>query len=205
TLRVLPLAGVLKAAALILRPASWIISTVVALLVPVPQSVRQKTLRLVSREELLHLAIEGTQSGVLTREELRMIRGVFQLRGKTCGDIMIPRDKMTIATVDTRATELVEMARGTDVNRFPIWDPAQKAFVGIVHIYDVLADEGPHSKTAKDYMRPVQLVSAATPADHVLPRMRLTRQPMVLVTDERYEVIGLVTLADVIEEVVGPF
>ena len=54
-------------------------------------------------------------------------------------------------------------------------------------------------------MRPLQLVSTETPVDHVLPRMRLTRQPMVLVAGESNAyIVGLVTLEDVLEDVVGP-
>ena len=61
----------------------------------------------------------------------------------------------------------------------------------------------PFRKTARAYMRQPQLVADHTPVDHVLPRMRVTRQPMVLVVDERMEVIGLVTLADVLDEILG--
>jgi CBS domain containing-hemolysin-like protein len=52
-------------------------------------------------------------------------------------------------------------------------------------------------------MRPPQLVSRNTPVDHVLPRMRVTRQPVVLVTDEKMDVVGLVSLDDVLAEFVG--
>lgn len=205
TLRVLPLAGLLKAAAVLLRPLSWSLGGVLTLLIPLADKSRYKGQPLVSREELLHLAREGVETGVLTRDELRMIRGVFQLRGKTCGDIMVPCEKIVSALTTATTVDLIELARKNDANRFPVWDKEKKAFVGVVHIYDVLADPERESKKASDYMRPVQLVSSGTPADHVLPRMRLTRQPLVLVTDERYEVVGLVTLSDVMEEVVGAF
>ena len=52
-------------------------------------------------------------------------------------------------------------------------------------------------------MRPPQLVAAYLPVDHLLPRMRVTRLPLFLVTDDRYEVIGLITLEDVLREVTG--
>jgi len=68
---------------------------------------------------------------------------------------------------------------------------------------DVLADSKPEGKCAADYMRPPQLVAATTPVDHVLPRMRVTKQPIILVTNERYEVAGCVTLDLVVEEIVG--
>jgi CBS domain containing-hemolysin-like protein len=84
-----------------------------------------------------------------------------------------------------------------------VYDDAKKAFVGIVHVFDVLCDRAPEGKKVADYMRPPQFVSHQTLADHVLPRMRVTRQPLVMVLDDRYEFVGIVTIEDVLEEVVG--
>lgn len=205
TRRSLPFARALKWSALVLRPLSVGFSGIVRVCIPRGRSDAPAAQPFLTRDEILHLAREGTESGILTREENRMIHSVLQLRGKSCGDIMVPRDRMVCVNLDTPTEDLLNLARSTDVNRFPVYDPAQKTFVGILNIFDVLADFESGSKAAKHYMRPVQLVADHTPADHVLPRMRVTRQPMVLVTDERYEVIGLVTLADVLAEVVGEF
>ena len=104
---------------------------------------------------------------------------------------------------DAPVAELLELARAREINRFPVQDPEKKAFVGIVHIFDVLADANSADKQVRDYMRPCQFVADHAPVDHILPRMRVTRQHMILVTDDRFEVIGLVTLEDVVGEVIG--
>jgi len=201
--RTLPFAGMLHATAVVLRPFSFIITTLARWTMPQRDNKRVGDKMLVNREELLHLAREGAKSGVLTTHESEMIHGVFDLTHKTCGSLMTARDKM--ATVPSTATpeEVLALARTSEFNRLPVYDAEQKAFVGIVHIFDLLSDDAPDGKTAADYMRPTQLVAGYLPVDHLLPRMRVTRLPLFLVTDERYEVIGLITLEDVLQEITG--
>ena len=95
-------------------------------------------------------------------------------------------------------------ARRHSFSRYPLYDPATRTWTGTVHIFDVLADPAvtPESPIAP-FARPPQFVAGYTPADHLLPRMRVTRSPLFLVTDNRYEVIGLITLEDVLQEITG--
>ncbi len=201
--RTIPFAHILLAASWILRPFSFVVNTLLRWTMPGSDARRVEDKMLVTREELLHLARESAQSGVLTPHESEMIHGVFELTHKTCATLMTPRDKM--ATVPSTATpaEILALARTREFNRLPVYDAAQKSFVGVVHIFDLLSDESPAGKTAADYMRPPQLVASYLPVDHLLPRMRVTRLPLFLVTDDRYEVIGLITLEDVLREVTG--
>ena len=201
--RTLPFAPVLRAAAWALRPFSFLVNLLVRWTLPRRDAKDVEDRMLVTREELLHLAREGEQSGVLTKHESEMIHGVFELTHKTCDALMTPRDKMAVVPAAATPDEILALARTREFNRLPVYDPAQKSFVGVVHVFDVLADDAPGGKTAADYMRPPQLVASYLPVDHLLPRMRVTRLPLFLVTDDRYEVIGLITLEDVLREVTG--
>ena len=201
--RTLPFAPLLRAAAWILRPFSFLVNLVVRGVLPRRGAKEVEDKMLVTREELLHLAREGEQSGVLTKHESEMIHGVFELTHKTCDALMTPRDKMAVVPATATPDEILVLARTREFNRLPVYDPAQKSFVGVVHIFDILADDAPAGKTAADYMRPPQLVASYLHVDHLLPRMRVTRLPLFLVTDDRYEVIGLITLEDVLREVTG--
>lgn len=201
--RTLPLAGVLRATAWVFRPFSLVITTLMRWTLPRRDRKRGVDKMLVSREELLHLAREGARSGVLTSHESEMIHGVFDLTHKTCGALMTPRDKMAFVAADATPEEILALARTRVFNRLPVYDHAQKSFVGVVHIFDLLSDDAPEGKTAADYMRPPQLVAAYLPVEHLLPRMRVTRLPLFLVTNERYEVTGLITLEDVLQDITG--
>lgn len=201
--RTLPFAGLLRAAATLLRPFSSLVNLVVRAVLPRLDGKGVDDKMLVTREELLHLAREGERSGVLTKHESEMIHGVFDLTHKTCATLMTPRDKMAFVTAAATPAEILALARVREFNRLPVYDPDQKSFVGVVHVFDVLADDAPAGKTAADYLRPPQLVASYLPVDHLLPRMRVTRLPLFLVTDDRYEVIGLITLEDVLREITG--
>ena len=201
--RTLPFAPLLRATAWFLRPLSFLVNHVVRWTLPRRDAKEVEDKMLVSREELLHLAREGEQSGVLTRHESEMIHGVFELTHKTCATLMTPRDKMASVPATATPAEILALARTREFNRLPVYDAEHKSFVGVVHIFDLLADDAPAGKTAADYMRPPQLVASYLPVDHLLPRMRVTRLPLFLVTDDRYEVIGLITLEDVLREVTG--
>ncbi|MCX6996637.1 MAG: CNNM domain-containing protein [Kiritimatiellaeota bacterium] len=202
--RSLPFARLLDFMYRLLLPLSRPIMALVRVLIPLPASPGDKAAQpFVTREELMHLASEGQSSGILTPAEHRMIHSVIELKLKTCLEIMIPRDHIVHVAADTPTAELLDLARSREVSRLPVWEAGQRAFIGIVNIADVLADEQAAGRTARDYMRPPQFVAGHTPVDHILPRMRVTRQPIVLVVNERMEVIGLVTLADVLDEVIG--
>jgi putative hemolysin len=201
--RCLPFAPLLQGLSRVLYPIGRPLMALVQMMVPSPRAEGQNAQPVVTREELIHLAREGEQSGVLTPEEVRMIDGVFELKAMTCEEIMIPREKFLYVHHDTSADDLRLFARAQEVAQFPVFHKEKQQFVGVVYIFDVLADPAPAGKSAQDYLRPPQWVMRSTPVDHVLPRMRVTRQPVVLVTDEQYQTVGLVALEDVLEEVVG--
>lgn len=200
--RSLPFAALLEFFARVFRPIGTVISFIV-------DRTLGKTIEgqpaqpLLTREELIHLASEGARSGALSPFESRMIKGVFDLSGTRCRDIMVPAERIVRIEADYSAERMIALARERVVNRFPVWDPEKQRYIGIVHIFDVLADDRPGAHAAREYMRPPQFISAHMLVDHVLPRMRVTRQPMTLVADEGGSVIGLITLNDVLKVIVG--
>ena len=200
--RSLPFAGVLRLSSLVLAPLSRPLGWIIRKIVPPPAEPEQGA-PLVTRDEIVHLAGEGKTTGILTPAEHQMIHEVIDLKTKICREIMTPRDRIVFVRQGAPVPELLDLARSREINRFPVFDEEKKVFVGLVHIFDVLADECPDGKRARDYVRPLQFVDENAPVDHILPRMRVTRQHMFLVTDHRMEVIGLVTLEDVLDEVIG--
>lgn len=201
--RCLPFAPALQALSRIFSIVGRPLMAVVRLIVPSPREDSPVAQPLVTREELIHLAREGQQSGILTSDEVRMIDGVFELKAMTCAEIMIPRERMIYVHEDTSVDDLRVFARAQEAAQFPVLNKQTQEFTGVVYLVDVLSDESPAGKAVRDYQRPPQWVMCHTPVDHVLPRMRVTRQPLVLVTDEHYHCIGLVAMEDVLEEVVG--
>jgi len=201
--RCLPFAGVLKTISIILSPFSRALMAIVRFITPFMKEPETDELPDVTRDEVMHLVRESHTAGALSNDEVRMITGVFDLRSMTCAEIMIPAKDMVYIHQDTNYDDIIMFARAQKANQFPVFDREKKTFVGIVYVFDVLADEAPAGKAARDYMRPPQLVAANTPVDHIMPRMRVTKQPIVLVTDEKFQVIGFITLDIVLQEIIG--
>jgi putative hemolysin len=202
--RCLPFATPLRIIGRVLHPLSRVLMSVVKFLTPfIKEGEDSKSKATITRDEVLHLVREGHKAGALSNDEVRMIKGVFELRTTACSELMVPRKDMVYIHQDTSADDIRMFARAQQVSQFPVLDREKQTFVGIVYMVDVLSDGTPAGKSAKDYMRPPQLVAATTPVDHILPRMRVTKQPIVLVANEKYDVVGYVTLDMVLEEVVG--
>lgn len=201
--RVLPFARALKVSDFVFYPLSRTVTFLARLIIP-SSSIRDDTLQpFITREEIAHLTHEGEKTGQLTSAERRMILGVLELTRKTVGTIMIPRDKMVFCKDTTPTDELIDLARYRKLSRLPVFNEDERKFVGVVHILDILGDTRKRGKTARDYMRSIQWVDENTPADKILPRMRLSRQPMALVRNSRDETVGLATIEDLLEEIVG--
>ncbi|MBN1268283.1 MAG: DUF21 domain-containing protein [Kiritimatiellae bacterium] len=201
--RTLLFAPLLKYARLVLLPLSVPLMRIVRTFVPVRRADRHKEQPFITREEIVHLASEGQTSGILTPAEQQMIHEVIQLKTRTCREVMTPRDRIVSVPPDMPANELASFAHLKDVGWVPVYDREKKSFAGTINVVDVVADEQPQGKHAADYIQPPQLVADYTPVDHILPRMRVTRQPLVFVCDDRMEIIGMVTLEDVLDEIVG--
>ncbi len=201
--RVMPLIRLFQFIGYLLYPASRVLTLLARLFFPV--RVQEEGERpLITRDELRHLTEESAAVGSLSARGGQMMRKVFELSHKTCQEVMVPLADIRGVTPDVGAEEIIRIARSEQHSRLPVFDPVLKRYIGMVYIFDVLADSNRGGKTARSYMRPPQFVEGATPAESLLPRMRLSKQPLALVTDHGGAVIGLVTVEDLLEEIVGP-
>ena len=201
--RALPAAQLLRFAAAVLGPFERVATKLAGLAFPVPAASGENVYKPITRDDLVHLTHSGHKTGRLSSIENRMINAVFALKGKTCGDIMVPRKKMAYCHIDTPARKILEMARRQSFNRFPVYQPESDSFVGIIYIFDLLKDKNMDGKTAADYLLPPQFIAVDTPVDQVIPRMRLTRQPFLMVTDShKRDVVGIIALNEILRRIV---
>jgi CBS domain containing-hemolysin-like protein len=105
---------------------------------------------------------------------------------------------------DTPMPEILELAAKSKVKSFPVYSDSEKRFTGILKLSDLFEHIDDQDLRVPDLIRPPQYVDETLPADDLIPRMRLTRQPMLLVRDDQGMVIGFVTTEVVLEEIVGP-
>ena len=200
--RTRPLAGTLRFFGYVFYPVSRAVTAIAKILIPAKNSDSLAESLFVTKDEIRHLTNVGEQAGELTADKRRMIHSVFDLSTKTCGDVMLPREQLAVVTADTPVDDVLKLAREKTFSRFPVFHKDSDNFVGIANIGDMLAEETPEGKVG-DFMRPPQFVTENTRLDQLLARMRTTRQPMALVTDQQSQVLGLVTTDVILQELFG--
>ena len=199
-------APLLATAELVLRPIAGSVIWLTRWLIPSPSQSLFAATGSLTKDEVKLLAGQGADAGVLTEQERSMIHRVFELSSKRAKDIMIPRAMMTTVGADMTITEFLAVARRTRYTRMPVFDPAQNKFTGIVNVFAVAPvahEDG--SKRMAGFVRAPLFISETMPVDAILPRLRRARQPMGLVVNEKTEVVGLLTVEDMLKEIVGQF
>lgn len=187
----------------------WISVPVIALVrqvIPAPGGTEEEEnqARITRRDIQFLLSHESGATPDLSEQRRRMVVGVFGLSEQNARDIMVPREKMLQIKPDTPMSEILELAAKSKVKSFPVYSDTEKRFTGILLLSDLFEHIDESDLRVPDLIRPPQYVDEELPADDLIPRMRLTRQPMLLVRDDQGMVIGFVTTEVVLEEIVGP-
>ena len=163
--------------------------------IPTPSNVRD------TLEELIE-----EESNPLDEDnhERTLLRNVLGLRDITAWDVMVPRADIAAVDVKTSITELVSEMVKLAHSRLPVYRNNLDEILGMVHIKDVLAHSNSATKTAlSDLIREVLFVSPTIRALDLLQEMRMTRRHLALVVDEFGGIDGLITIEDLVEEIVG--
>ncbi len=198
------------------RLASWIampLQVVVWLMTPMIWICRLAT-RLVPRntpehaftdQELLSMLRMGEKAGALDADEAQRIRNILSLETKTVTDIMTPRTVCLTAGARLTMRDLRERAARWQHSRVPVWDKSPEDIVGLAHRRDVLVAIGEDrwDTTLADLMRPVDFILTIHPLDTLLDRFLETKQHLLVVLDELGGLAGVVTLEDLMEEILG--
>lgn len=148
---------------------------------------------------------ESVDQGYLTQAETRILRAALSLGDIDASSAMTPRVDLETVAADDSVDVVLEVAAGTGHSRLPVRGEDLDDIVGMVHVKDLLiADEATlEGKTAADVMRDVPVVPDSRDLDVLLEDMRLARAHLVLVVDEHGGTAGVLSLEDVLEELVG--
>ena len=144
-----------------------------------------------------------SESGISPAERL-LLANIIKLRERRIGDCMVPRADIIAVDVSDTVKDLVEVMTSNGFSRIPVYRETLDDVIGMVHVKDIipcLAQSRPCA--VADLLRPVMYVAPSMPASKLLLQMRHTRQHMAMVIDEFGGIDGLVTIEDLVEEIVG--
>jgi putative hemolysin len=148
----------------------------------------------------------GQEEGIIQESDRDLIQSVVEFSGKTAREAMKPRPEIVAVPVDTTVEKLVELLRSRPFSRVPVYRDSIHNIVGIIHAQDVLQvpDSEAQSRTVESIMRKdVYFVPEIKLGSDLLREMRRNNVRMAIVVDEYGGVAGLVTIEDLVEEIVG--
>jgi CBS domain containing-hemolysin-like protein len=159
-----------------------------------------------SVEELKMLVTASTEGGVVEAQESEMLHAIFELEELLVRQVMIPRTEMVAVEADTPLEEIISLVTQSTYTKFPVYEDNLDQVLGIVHVKDLLrAMQSPDCAdcTARTLMREPVFVPETISVSALLGQFRENRQHIAIVLDEFGGTAGLVTLEDLLEEIVG--
>jgi len=156
-------------------------------------------------DELKTLVDAGQRDGLLEQDEQRMINSIFELGDTLAREIMVPRIDILALDVGTPLPEAVDVLLKTGHTRVPVYEETVDNVLGVLYSKDMLRvwREGDTAGSLRALLRPAYFVPEAKKVDELLAEMQSRRVHLALVVDEYGGIAGLVTLEDIVEEIVG--
>ncbi|MEO8251612.1 MAG: hemolysin family protein [Chloroflexota bacterium] len=192
----------------LLRPIVWFVSTVSNVLVRALGGRDRPQAGYLSTEELKMLVETGSEQGSIEEDEKEMIHGVIELADTKVHQVMVPRIGIQAIEVNDPIDEVLEMIVRAGHSRVPVYEEHLDNIIGILYAKDLLPYLMPGAAPASQIKiralaRPAAYVPETKPVDELLHEMRATKRHIAIVVDEYGGTAGLITMEDVVEEIVG--
>jgi CBS domain containing-hemolysin-like protein len=156
-----------------------------------------------SPEELRLLVMQARAHGTLDETDSAMLAGVFDFHEKKAYDVMRPRTDVVAVDIDSTEDEVWEVVRRERYSRYPVYRDTLDDVIGVFLAKDLWLHDGKQQFSLKEVVRPALYVPASKPAERVMEDLRKTRAQMAVVLDEYGGTAGILTMEDLVEEVVG--
>ena len=201
----LGLAGPARAAVLVLSPLVKLLDASGALIYRQPGVGSRESAAGVTEAGIMLQVDVAEEEGVLEEEEGEMIRSIFEFGDTVAREIMVPRIDMRAAEASTSIGELVDMAVEAGHSRIPIYEGSVDRVTGIFYLKDSLRflRDGRRDVKVGEIMRPAYFVPESKKVDELLREMQKRRVHVAIIVDEYGGTAGLVTIEDILEEIVG--
>ncbi len=197
-------AGAIEVIMFLLTPVIFVINRLsmgVLLLLHIDPNASSK---LMTEEELRTIVDVGQESGVIEHEERNMIHNVFDFGDSEAKEVMIPRIDMTFVQADSTYDELIDIFREDKFTRLPVYEESTDNVIGIINMKDLLLyDNDKEHFSIRDFLREPYFTFEHKNTADLFIEMRQSSISLAIVLDEYGVTAGLITLEDLLEEIVG--
>lgn len=188
----------------VMYPVIWVLNGAANLLLRVVRIKPVSELHHIhSPEELRLLVTQSAEGGGLDETDRRMLAGVFDFHEKKARDVMRPRTDIIALPIEASADEVWEVVRAERYSRYPVYTDTLDNVTGVFLAKDLWLHDDDTPFVMAEHVRPTLYVPDNRPAERVLDDLRRTRFHMAVVLDEYGGTAGILTLEDLIEEVIG--
>ena len=195
--------GVISFLAVVLKPIIWLLTVstngVLRLFGIDPQAKEEPA----STEDIILMLDAGVDEGSLDQNDIEYIKNVFKLDGMIAEDVMMPRKSVVFVAQDETDEEIMKKIEEEGYSRMPVYAEKEDHIIGILHTRDYLLKRGTPGFTLDQVMLPPVFVPETAHLDALFKDMQTGHNHMVIVVNEYGETAGIVTMEDILEELVG--
>ncbi|MCR5216572.1 MAG: hemolysin family protein [Lachnospiraceae bacterium] len=187
----------------ILTPVIWIVNHLaraVLVLLRVDPDAKHES---ITEDELRTYVEVGHEEGVIEQTEKQIINNVFDFGDALAKEVMIPRVDMSFVSVESSYEEILEIFRQEKYTRFPVYEETRDNVVGIINVKDLLMYDNKDEFQVKDILREPYYCYEFKNVSELMQVLRKTSTPIAIILDEYGSTVGMITMEDLLEELVG--
>ncbi len=196
--------GVIRVVAKIFKPIVWLLSVSTNGMLRLFRINPNASGEQVTEEEIRMMVDIGGENGAIEQDERTMIENIFEFNNSTAADVMIHRMDVVAIQLNDSPENILNEIRDSGLSRFPVYDEDIDDVVGVLNTRDFLLNaHSEHPKAVRELLRPAYLVPETVQADALFRDMQKQKIHMAIVVDEYGGMSGIVTMEDLLEEIVG--
>lgn len=194
--------GIISLLVIVLTPAIYVVNKVAGVVISLFVKNNDDN-NMVTEDELRAMVEVSHEGGVIEKEEKKMIVNVVDFGDTVAGDIMLPRVDMVMVSVESSYEEILKIFREEKYTRIPVYEESPDNVIGILNVKDFLLIEDKEKFSVKEHLREPLYTYEYKKTSSLMVDMRKTGANIVIVLDEYGTTVGLITLEDMLEEIVG--
>lgn len=196
-------AGVIFVLMVLFTPFIFVINKLSLLVLKLVGVDPNKKAESITEDELRTIVEVSHEEGVIETEEKKMINNVFDFGDSVAKDVMVPRIDMAFVDVNASYAEVIEIFRQEKYTRFPVYEETTDNVIGILNVKDILLAGEREQFSVRDYLRAPYYTYEFKKVSELMVEMKKANVNIIIVLDEYGATAGLITLEDMLEEIVG--
>jgi len=196
----LPALQVLRVLSRVLWPVIWVLTALTNLML---RNAAKEDTNKVTADELDYLVRVGQRAGSIPADQAALLRGIFRFEDTTVRDILVPRDQVSAVDLSAEMSEVAAIAKRKGHSRLPVHRGDLNSIEGVLHVKQLVGLPTVRTQDIERLMRAPMYVSESLLIQDLLQRFREKRVHLAIVVDDAGATVGVVTLEDVLEQIVG--